>query len=327
VPLSTKYDVWLTDLTTGVGQVIGSTATTSLAAPAALSPGHSYRWWVRADSSDGTSGPWSAAADFAIAPPVPVPPLMVSGISPKSGLPGALVEISGTGFQAGSQVFFGEVVATVSGTPTQTTLDVIVPALPAGPVDVKVANPDGQQAILPGAFELTAPPPRVIGVSPGAGVAPGTFIQISGSGFQSGSKVFFGDVPVPLSGAQTATVLTVVAPTLPAGPVDVKVVNPDGQQSILPGGFDVSVPPPMVNGVSPNSGVAPGTTIQIVGTGFQSGSKVFFGGVPALPFPTGTQTATILTVVTPALPIGTVDVKVVNPDGQYSVLAGAFFAL
>src|SRR4029077_3450205 len=77
VPLATKYDVWLTDLTTGIGQVIGSTATTSLAAPVALSPGHSYRWWVRADSSDGTSGPWSAPTDFAIAAlsaPVPSGP-------------------------------------------------------------------------------------------------------------------------------------------------------------------------------------------------------------------------------------------------------------
>src|SRR5206468_415759 len=75
---ATSYDVWLTDLSAGeAGQVIGSSATTSLLAPSPLSRGSSYRWWVRADSANGTAGPWSAATDFAIAgltAPVPSGP-------------------------------------------------------------------------------------------------------------------------------------------------------------------------------------------------------------------------------------------------------------
>src|SRR5205807_6389095 len=86
VPLASRYEVWLTDLTAGgAGRVIGNSVTTFLAAPATLSRGHSYRWWVRADSANGTTGPWSAATDFAIAPPSPAPTLVVTGITPNSG--------------------------------------------------------------------------------------------------------------------------------------------------------------------------------------------------------------------------------------------------
>jgi hypothetical protein len=77
VGLAAKYDVWLTDQTTGIGQVIGSSTGTSLAAPAALSPGHSYQWWVRGDSQDGTLGPWSVATTFtvsALAAPTAIAP-------------------------------------------------------------------------------------------------------------------------------------------------------------------------------------------------------------------------------------------------------------
>jgi hypothetical protein len=239
VPLATKYEVWLTDLTSGgAGQVIGSSTTTSLIAPSTLSRGHSYRWWVRADSSNGTMGPWSAPTNFAIAPASSAPTLVVTGISPNSGPPGALVQISGTGFQPGSKVFFDGVLATLSGIPTATVLRVVVPALSAGTVDVKVVNPDGQQSILPHAFTaIVAPPPVVTGVSPNAGVAPGATIQIFGTGFQPGTKVFFGDVLAAPKGDQTATTLTVVAPVLRVGLVDVKVVNPDGQDSVLPKAF------------------------------------------------------------------------------------------
>lgn len=64
--LAVKYEVWLSDLTSGSGDVLGYATGTTLAAPAALSPGHSYRWWVLPLSSNGSAGDWSAPADFAI---------------------------------------------------------------------------------------------------------------------------------------------------------------------------------------------------------------------------------------------------------------------
>src|SRR5262249_57791548 len=65
VSLAVRYDVWVTDMSDGtLNGVIGSSTSTSLAAPSPLTPSHSYRWWVRAVSSNGTTGPWSASTDF-----------------------------------------------------------------------------------------------------------------------------------------------------------------------------------------------------------------------------------------------------------------------
>src|SRR5207302_5155585 len=64
------YDVWVNDLTTGQSAVLRKqdVAGTSLAATLPLTPGHSYRWWVRpVDASNTNVGPWSAAADFFVA--------------------------------------------------------------------------------------------------------------------------------------------------------------------------------------------------------------------------------------------------------------------
>ena len=49
------YDIWVNDATTGKSQVLRNlNATGTSWTPAqALSPGHSYRWWVRALDSAG----------------------------------------------------------------------------------------------------------------------------------------------------------------------------------------------------------------------------------------------------------------------------------
>jgi hypothetical protein len=258
---------------------------------------------------------------------------VVTSIAPGSGVAtgGTTVTIGGTGFQTTTKVFFGGVAGTIVGIPTSTSITVVTPALPVGPADVKVVNPDGQQVIVTGGFSATATPPASSGplvlgtINPNVGV-PGQVIQLFGAGFLPTSKVSIGGVAAAFSGEQTATTLNVIVPSLPVGAADVKIVNPDGTQVVAPGGLTVlfSVAP-IISNVLPHFGQTPGTVLTITGTGFQSGTKVFFGTIPGTI--SGTTTNTTLTVVTPPLPIGSNDVKVVNPDGQQAVLAGGFFAL
>ncbi len=75
--------------------------------------------------------------------------------------------------------------------------------------------------------------------------------------------------------------------------------------------------------LSPAEGEPSGfTEVTVTGTDFETGIEVLFAGRP------GTEIvvvdSTTLTVRTPKSPAGTVDVKVVNPDGQESLLAGAW---
>jgi hypothetical protein len=62
-------------------------------------------------------------------------------------------------------------------------------------------------------------------------------VQILGSGFQPGSKVFIGGVLAALQGSPGANILIVAVPALKPGLADVKIVNPDGQQVVLANAF------------------------------------------------------------------------------------------
>ena len=68
------YDLWVDNLTTGQSQVVRNTSVggTSWTATQPLTPGHTYRSWVRGVRVDGRLGPWSRPLDFVVAP-LPAP--------------------------------------------------------------------------------------------------------------------------------------------------------------------------------------------------------------------------------------------------------------
>jgi hypothetical protein len=78
-----------------------------------------------------------------------------------------------------------------------------------------------------------------------------------------------------------------------------------------------------VTSVTPNSGSASGgTSVTISGTGFLAGASVSIGGTAATNV--NVTNGTSLTAVTPAHATGTVNVVVINTDGQSGLLAGGF---
>jgi hypothetical protein len=84
-----------------------------------------------------------------------------------------------------------------------------------------------------------------------------------------------------------------------------------------------SPPAPTMAAVSPNSGTtAGGTSVTITGTGFSSSLTVHFGGVSATNI--NVTSSTSLTVTTPSHTAGTVDVQVINSDGQSGTLIGGY---
>jgi len=79
--------------------------------------------------------------------------------------------------------------------------------------------------------------PTVVSVEPGSGPARGgSVVVLTGSGFVPGAVVTFGGVPGTDVAVldSIATLLRVVAPSHPAGTVDVVVTNPDGRSATLP---------------------------------------------------------------------------------------------
>lgn len=258
-----------------------------------------------------------------------LPPPQLSGVAPASGpaAGGTSVTLAGSGLQAGAAVRFGGAPAAVTGGGSS-GLVVTSPAHAAGPVDVAVTNPDGRVAALAAAFTYLAPPPpppTLSSVAPTSGsTLGGRPVTLSGAGFDGAAAVTFGGAQAVVT-ARSATSLSVATPAHAAGPVDVVVVNGDGQSASLAGGFAYLLPPPpppSLLAVAPASGpAAGGTQATISGANFAGGATVSVGGAAAA---VSAVTVTAISITTPAHAAGPVDVTVTNPDGQASTLAGAF---
>ena len=154
------------------------------------------------------------------------------------------VTITGAKFQPGAAVFFGSRPAREVGWESPSRLTVLTPPGAAGPVDVIVINPDGGAAVLPEGFLYKeVPGPTIAGIEPNQGHTDGgELVTITGSNFDPGVRVYFGDAPATVS-EEGPEKLVVKTPAHDPGPVDVRVVNPDGTQAVAPGAFLYVGPP------------------------------------------------------------------------------------
>jgi uncharacterized protein YegL len=264
---------------------------------------------------------------------LPAPPPSITNISPSSGpmAGGTNVYIDGTDFVQGLKVYFGEAEAQVATFYNSTRIWVKSPAANVdGPVDVKIVNPDGQETIITEGFTYLAPPPpkapTITNITPISGpLTGGTNVYIDGSDFVQGLKVYFGDAEAQVATFYNSTRLWVKSPAVSTGgPVDVKVVNPDGLEGVKVQGFTYLVPVPQITSISPNSGpVAGGTNVYIDGANFVQGLKVYFGEAEAQV--AAFYNSTRIWVKSPASGVdGPVDVRIVNPEGTEGVKTKGF---
>jgi uncharacterized protein (TIGR03382 family) len=261
----------------------------------------------------------------------PVAPPTITSVTPVSGptAGGTVITLNGTLFKPGALVTL-----TVGATALAATSVVIVnstqllattPAHAAGPATVTVRNPvDALEGSLAAAFTYLAPP-SVSTITPNTGFTSGGLtVTITGTALRTGATVTFGanagtSVVVDPSGLS----LTVTTPAaLTAGAVNVTVTNSDTQQTVVNNGFTYNYPVPTITTVTPAQGFAVGgTTLTIVGTGFQPSPTVTIGGAPAT-----NVTRTSLTQLTAVTPAGTglVDVTVTNTDLQSVTRTGGY---
>ena len=261
--------------------------------------------------------------------------LALSRVVPPAGptTGGPVITLVGQGFAAGATVKFGSNAGTNVSLLGTGALTVTLPAGLIGPTDVTVTTPGGHSVTVTSAFEYfdpasLQPPPALVAVTPNAGPnVGGSTILLSGSGFVAGAHVYFGPTVAALDSVIDGNRMVAVSPLSLPGPVDVKVVNPDGKTGVLPFGFvfyqNGPGSPPTLQQVNPSTGSTLTTTaVVLTGSGFQAGALVFVGGVPANNVML--QGDGSLAAVFVAQAAGTVDVVVTNPDGQSSTRHQAF---
>ena len=152
----------------------------------------------------------------------------------------------------------------------------VTPVHPAGTVDVIVTNPNGLSDTQSNRF-IFIPPLVVTSINPNSDTQlGGTSVTVSGSDFQSGSTVTFGDSTATDIVVISSGTITAVTPAYPAGTVDVIVTNPSGLSDTLSNGLTF-LSHPDVTFINPSSGTElGGTSVTIVGSNFQSGLTVTF---------------------------------------------------
>lgn len=144
--------------------------------------------------------------------------------------------------------------------------------------------------VLSGTVEVTGTPaqsglaPELTAIAPDTG-AGGVLVttELTGKRFASGVTVTLAGANSPAITAtdvrNTGNKITCVFNLIdaPTGKRDVIVTNPDGQSDILPDGFTINNPAPVIGGIEPYTVKAGDTvTITITGANFKTPSMVYF---------------------------------------------------
>lgn len=207
-------------------------------------------------------------------------PLQLLSLTPAKGLAIGLeqVELIGTSFRGGLQVFFGESLAQDVFVLNSERIVLLTPPRPPGLVDVRIVDPEtGENAVLEKGF-LFFNPIAIQSVEADRGtILGGERVTIRGYGFRAESLVLFGQrqaLSVEVVDDTTIRALTPAART--PGPVDVHVSNDLGFGT-LKGGFRYVSAPKVEAVVPPVGPIAGGTTVEIRGAGFEAPLTVRIG--------------------------------------------------
>ena len=156
-----------------------------------------------------------------------------------------------------------------------TSLTAVTPAQPAGIKDTAVTRYDNQSATRTANYEYV-PGPSSVTISPSSGlITGGDTITITGSGFDTDTKIKFDDVYLGQFNLVNSTTITFVTPSQSnAHNAEIVTENLYGEQSTSVF-FNYTDPPMTISSVSPANGpVGGGGDLTITGTNFTSGTRM-----------------------------------------------------
>lgn len=186
----------------------------------------------------------------------------------------------------------------------------------------KVAGWDDYGTVyLTGQIHSSVATPLVTQITPTYGLTPGgTSITINGAHFSASTTVTIDGNACTNVVCVNSGQLTCDTPAGTAGYKDVVVTAPNRGRYEMENGFEYWAAPDITS-VSPSSGTN-GTTISIIGTGFQVGPTVTIGGTAATNIIW--RNATKITCRVPNKANGSYDVVVTNTDSQSDTLSNGF---
>ena len=230
----------------------------------------------------------------------------------------------GSNFVDGSQIFIaGGARATTFVDANNLTAQFDLASLPAGPHEVLIGNPNGDDsnALVFTINAAAAAAPTTTALMPVSAVvdAASFALNIAGTGFANGAVVSFSGAPLATTfiDANNLTAQCDITGKV-AGDYGVVVINPDSQVS-NPQTFTITAAAagPTLTSISPTTAVVgdPPVAMTVTGTGFDAASKVQFWGADV---PTVFVSATSLTATVTLDGFGASDYPVSVINGAVS---------
>jgi IPT/TIG domain/G8 domain len=230
---------------------------------------------------------------------------------------GTVIAITGTNFNAVSQVSFGSYAAASFVVNSSTQVTAVAPAQAAATIDVTVTTPAGTSATSSADHETytSVAVPTVTSVTPNAGPTGGAnTVVVNGTHFNGVTAVYFGATAATSFSINSDGSLFAVAPSGSAGTVHVTVVDSDGTSSTSSNDQYTFTAAPTLSAASPGSDTTTaGTPIVLTGTNLTGAYAVYFGNVPAASF--SVTSSTSVTAVSPVQGAGTLNITVLTPGG------------
>jgi len=153
----------------------------------------------------------------------------IRGFSPTSGPVGTVVTVTGIGFTGVTSANFQGQRIPVSVAADGMSATFTVPSGASGMAAFSLNLPNGQFAIAPMPFTVTAPaaPATITGISPTSG-SPGTLITITGTNFTGTLLVAIGGRVSAFTVVSPTTITATIPTGIPAGPTPIIVRTPAG---------------------------------------------------------------------------------------------------
>ncbi|MBX3181626.1 MAG: IPT/TIG domain-containing protein [Polyangiaceae bacterium] len=251
-------------------------------------------------------------------------PPLVAAVEPDHApvVGGALLRVSGAGFQPGCLVQVGASSAQTRFISPE-LVEILAQPHPEGRFDVTVWNPDGQTGSLPQGFRYDGPP-VITEVSPAEGASGVAHeIIVRGTGLEPRTTAaLFGELALQVRFEREGA-LRLALPARASGAVDLTLYNPDGQRAVLREAFRyLEAEPPTLSTLSPTRHpLGAPLRLEVSGAGFQPGLALYLGQHP---LELEAWASERLVAHHPGLPhVGQADLRVLNPDGQYAILPAA----
>lgn len=168
-------------------------------------------------------------------------------------------------------------------------------------------------------------PPVIESVSPSSGNV-GSNFEIFGENFTGGANVYMGETLIQ-SSVISENEINCIVPVTTNGIYDIKVVNTDLQEAILPSSFTVTdaIPPGIISLTPDSKIINESVEVNIFCENLSQDAVATIGGLELID---PVIVDNVITGMVPAnLSLGSHNVRVQNPDGLYDLRVNAFHVL